>query len=64
MTAAYPPQLDGLVIGGQQHSAAARVSAPFDLVDLFLYLQRLEIIEFRLMRLEFCQVTVLKSTEP
>ena len=35
---AYPPQLDGLVIGGQKHPAATGVSAPFDLVDLLFYL--------------------------
>lgn len=33
----YPPQLDGLVIGGQQHSAAAGSSAPFDFIDLLFY---------------------------
>lgn len=30
----YPPQLDGLVVGRQQHSAATGSSAPFDFIDL------------------------------
>lgn len=36
-------------------------STPLDLVDLFFNLQRLEIIEFRLVRLELCMELILAS---
>ena len=32
------PELDGLVVGGQEHSGAARWIAPSDFVDLLLNL--------------------------
>ena len=36
-------------------------STPFDLVDLFLYFQGLEVIELGFMRLKFCVELVLAS---
>lgn len=35
--------------------------APFDLVDLLLYFERLQVVEFRLMRLKLCMEFVLAS---
>jgi hypothetical protein len=47
------PQLDCLVVGREQVVRGILALAPLDLVDLLLDLQRLEVVEFRLMRLEF-----------
>lgn len=46
------PELDGLIVGGEQVVRGVLAAAPFDLVDLLLYLERLEIIELGLMGLE------------
>jgi hypothetical protein len=47
------PQLDGLVVGREQVVGGILASAPLDLVDLLFDLQRLEVVELRLMRLKF-----------
>lgn len=46
------PELDGLVVGGQEVVGGVLPTAPFDLVDLLLNLERLEIVKFGLVRLE------------
>ena len=46
------PHLDRLVICRQEVVGGILSSAPFDLVDLLLYLQRLEVVKLRLVGLE------------
>lgn len=53
------PQLDSLVICGQKIVGCILSSTPLDLVYLLLYLQRLEIVELRLMRLKLGMKFVL-----
>lgn len=46
------PELDSLVIGGQEVVGCVLSTAPLDLVDLLLNLQRFEIVKLGLVRLE------------
>jgi hypothetical protein len=46
------PQLDRLVVRREEVVRGILSAAPFDLVDLFFDLERFEVIEFRLVRLE------------
>ena len=43
------PQLDGLVIGGQQMVGAIGAAAPGNLVDALIDLQTLQIVKFSLV---------------
>ena len=46
------PQLDGLVVGGEEVEAGVRLPDPLYLVDLLLDLQGLQVVELGLVRLE------------
>lgn len=47
------PKLDSFVVRRQQIVRGILSSAPLDLVDLFFYLERLEVVKFGLVRLKF-----------
>ena len=53
------PQAYGLVVGGQQVQAVPCAAAPLDAIDLFLYFQRLQIVELWLVALKFIVEIVL-----
>lgn len=53
------PLLDGLVIGRQQVHIFALRPQPLNLVQLLLYISRLQIVKLPHMRLQFCQILVL-----
>ena len=46
------PELDCLVVCGQEIMRRILAATPFDLVDLFFDLEGLEVVELRLVRLE------------
>ena len=48
-------------VGRQQEVGRVLTLAPLDLVDLFLDLQTLQVVELRFMGLEFCMELVLAS---
>lgn len=53
------PQLDGLVVSGEEVVGGVLSAAPLDLVDLLFDLEGLEIVEFGLVGLELCVELVL-----
>lgn len=55
------PELDRLVVGGQEVVGRVLPTAPLDLVDLLFNLERFEIIKFGLVRLELGVEFVLAS---
>ena len=55
------PELDGLVVGREKIVRGILASAPFDLVDLLFDFEGLQVVEFRLMRLELSVELVLAS---
>ena len=58
ITFAYLPQLDRLVIGGEEEMGHVLSTQPPDLVDLLLDLQTLQVVELGLVTLE-CAVNVV-----
>lgn len=58
------PQLDGFVIGGQQHLDVLGGPAPSRLVDFLLNFQALEVVELRLVRLKLSQVSIFEARAP
>lgn len=63
-TAAYLPQFDGFIIGCYEVLGVVAAANPSDFVDLLFDFQAFEIVELRLVRLELCEVPVLKPWAP
>lgn len=55
------PQLDRLVVGGQQHVSIIDSVTPCNLVDLLIDIEALEVVEFGFMRLELGEESILAT---
>lgn len=58
----YRSRAKGLTVGGQQEVGGILLREPFDLVDLLLNLQTLQVVKLRLVALEGAVNIVLPST--
>jgi hypothetical protein len=47
------PELDGLVVGGEEEVRGVLAAAPLDLVDFLFDFEGFEVVEFWFVRLEF-----------